>query len=49
MAKLGGIFAARSTYALNKQNRFSLEVTSASNMHGDFTTHYSSFRKVFEQ
>jgi hypothetical protein len=27
MAKLGGIFAARLIYALNKLNRFSLEVT----------------------
>jgi hypothetical protein len=49
MAKLGGIFAARPIYALNKLNRFSLEVTSASNMHGDFTIQFSSFRKVFEQ
>jgi hypothetical protein len=34
--KLGGIFAARLIYALKKS--FSLEVTLAGTLHGDFTS-----------
>jgi len=50
MIKLRGIFAAQPTYALNKLKSFrSRSRRAASNMHGDFTIEYSSFRKVFEQ
>jgi hypothetical protein len=46
---LAGIFAARSIYALRKSFFDRGHAVTAPNMHGDFTTPYSSQRKVFEQ